>query len=282
MANSKADQTGVCIEIAGFGLRLETDDVFLSEALKRRYSPFLSEAEAASVRVALQVIWVDTGSNAEIDPQMHADGMTFSKGRCQGWVDLRRGLGEMELRSPVPLREIDYFLRLIYALQGYRSGGFLLHSAGIMHRGWAFTFFGPSGSGKTTVARASLPRTILSDDLVLLLPEEGIWRAHATPFWNPSEMQPRPGSGWLGGLFRLEQDQRVQFEPLRRSEALGEVIACAPAIPRNPDLAAGLIERASTLLKAVPAYRMHFLPDGTFWEAIERLMEEIELKEPDR
>ena len=68
--------------------------------------------------------------------------------------------------------EVEYFLRVIYALLVFQAGGLLFHAAGIVRDGQCYLFFGHSGSGKTTVARLSSTDLVLNDDLVVLIPRQ--------------------------------------------------------------------------------------------------------------
>jgi hypothetical protein len=135
-------------------------------------------------------------------------------------------------------------------------------------------FFGHSGSGKTTVARVSRDDIVLNDDLLLLIPGNSgenrkiRWIANATPFWNPTQVSPSNHSGPVVGLYRLVQDIEVYLEPMGAGQALAELISNIPVIPDDPSRIEILLNRVNEFLESVPAYRLHFLPDDSFWNVI--------------
>ncbi|HEX7975650.1 MAG TPA: hypothetical protein VF498_14665, partial [Anaerolineales bacterium] len=110
---------------------------------------------------------------------------------------------------------------------------------------------------------------VVNDDLMLLLPDRAGWMAHATPFWNPSQVQPTRQCAPPAGLYRLEQSLQVALEPLGLSEALAEWAASVPVISSDPGRTGELLGRGLRFLQTVPAYRLHFLPDASFWQAVD-------------
>jgi hypothetical protein len=103
---------------------------------------------------------------------------------------------------------------------------------------------------------------------LVLLPESGGWRAHATPFWNPTQVPPGGQSGKLAGLYRLAQDPQVFLETMTPAQALAEAVSSVPVIPEDPARALTLLARLQQLVRSVPVYRLHFRKDPTFWEVI--------------
>jgi hypothetical protein len=163
---------------------------------------------------------------------------------------------------------VDYFLRVVFALVVFQAGGMMIHGAGILHKGSGYLFFGHSGSGKTTVSRSSVKDEVLNDDLVALIPQENTWRMYSTPFWNPTQVEPKPLAAPLATMYRLVQDKSVFLEPFKPGQALAEFVANIPIIPSNPAQSGILMERCLNLLERVPAHQLHFLPDDSFWRAI--------------
>jgi len=154
-------------------------------------------------------------------------------------------------------------------LLAFEAGGALFHAAAILHSGRAYAYFGHSGSGKSTVARLSAPDVVLNDDLVLLMPGEGAWQAHATPFWNQFHGQNPAPPAPLAGLFRLVQDRQVLLERMETAHAAAEMIASLPVVSADRARGVQLIQRCQAILERVPAYRLHFLPDASFWSLVE-------------
>lgn len=258
----------VRVSIAGLTVALTCDAETLTGRLRERYRLFRTDQPAdihASVRVAgsrRTSALLDTGTTFR-------DGVLyFTAPGYDGTIDVEAGRADLTISSQYPAEEVEYFLRVIYALLAFQRGGLLFHAAGIVRNGRGYLFFGHSGSGKTTVARLSADDVVLNDDLVLLMPAEDGWRAYATPFWNPSQVQPTRQNAPLAAMFRLIQSKEVSVETLRPSQAVAEIISNVPIIPDDPQRTPGLLVRSRELLRTVPAYRLYFLPDDSFWHAV--------------
>jgi hypothetical protein len=275
----------LALVIAGVGVTIICPETSWLERLKDRYHPFLGK-ESSFLTLQVQRCShpaPDFVHSDEISFQGQAT--TLHSQTYHGFINTQAGTAQICTRVDHPIEDIDYFLRVTYALLSFRAGGFLLHGAGIIHQGKGYLFFGHSGAGKTTVARLSIGDQILNDDLVILLPssfmpevgtekqvENGFpgWAIHATPFWNPTQVKPSPVSVNLAGMFHLIQDKRVYLEPLRTGQALAELVASIPLIPMDVKHGDTILDRIESLQKQVPIYNLHFLPDASFWRVIER------------
>ncbi|HEX6306199.1 MAG TPA: hypothetical protein VFZ76_18510 [Anaerolineales bacterium] len=274
MNNNATASNSLKIAVAGLTVKLLCEDAALLNVLVQRYRDFVSERPAhleASVWVTgrqRSSSLLDTGVKFEQSV------LRFTAAGYEGFIDARAGRAELHLSSHQPVEEIEYFLRIIYALLAFDNQGLLFHAAGIVRADQAYLFFGHSGAGKTTAARVSAGHLVLNDDLVLLIPEEAgdgsntAWMVYGTPFWNPSQVKPASQGAQAAGLFRLVQDERVFIEPMRKGYALAELISNVPVIPDDPDRNDDLIVRCLDLLGSLPAYRLHFLPDDSFWRVI--------------
>jgi len=187
----------------------------------------------------------------------------------RGVIDESSGRGQLEVKSSHPEDSVDYYLRAVYALMAFRAGGLLFHAAGIVRNHRAYLFYGHSGSGKTTVARLSPDSLVLNDDLVLLLPHDGGWQVHATPFWNPSQVRPTRQSAPLVGVYRLVQSKDVFLRKMSTAQSLAELVSNVPIIPEDSSRSSELLSRGIRLLETVPAYQLHFLPDDSFWNVVD-------------
>lgn len=265
----RTTQHSCSLSIAGLTVCVSSDSTALVDRLCRRYQAF-SGLGAAHLAVRVQV----TGRrriSALLDTGMvFRDGLLhFTAPGYEGFIDEEGGVAELSLSSMQPVEDVDYFLRVAYALLAFRAGGLLFHAAGIVRGGGAYLFFGPSGGGKTTVARLSPDDLVLNDDLVLLMPRADGWEAYATPFWNPSQVRsPGPCSAPLAGMFRLVQDTAVYLEEMGPARALAELVSSVPVISADPARSLELLEVGRCLGDAVPVYRLHFLPDASFWDVV--------------
>jgi len=247
------------------------DDAALANDLRQRYREF---AEGVHVRLAVCVRvngQSRTTSLLDISPVLSDGLVRFNTPGYEGLIDERNGAGWLTLSSAMPVEDVDYFLRVAFAVLAFRAGGLLFHAAGLVRDGRGYIFFGYSGSGKTTVARLSPDAVVLNDDLLLLLPAgpgRG-WTVHATPFWNPSQVSPAgPLSAPLAAMFRLVQDRQVYLEDMEPGQALAELIASVPVISTDPSRLSELLERSRRLAASVQIARLHFLPDASFWSVV--------------
>jgi hypothetical protein len=258
--------------IAGLSVRIDSRSQLLLDRLSVRYHGFTRENAVHDRPAPFEVLVVlDSGSPPQDHPAPDAkfseERIIFNLPGYRGTIDPEAS-AELTIASHTPVRGVDYFLRVVLSALAYRSGGLLLHAAGIVRDGRAFLFFGRSGSGKTTVARNAPGDLVLNDDLVLLQPESGRWMAYGTPFTNPSQTRPSAGSAPAAALLRLVQSQQVLIEPLTGARALAELVACVPVLNASP---APPLERCRMLLLSVPAYDLHLRPDPSFWEVIETI-----------
>lgn len=259
---------GLSISIANIGVSLECNDASVIDRLNNRWAAF-----AGTDRIALIArIHIDPDRDpVSIDrPAAFRNGsLQFTSTSYAGYIDPAQGVGVLTISNGQPLEDIEYFLRVAYALLIFRAGGLLMHAAGIVRDDRAFLFFGPSGSGKSTAAQHSPNDVILNDDLVALLPIDDHWAAYATPFWNQPQLRPNdPQHAVLVGLYRLIQDRSVYLETISSAQATAEIIASTPMIPGDPDRNTDLLERVNRIGRTLPVYGLHFLPDDSFWSVI--------------
>lgn len=266
--------TMIDLAIAGIGIRIYCNHPHITDQLRSRYSDFPASSQPKFE--SWVILEGDIRSHALLDTGVvfRDQVLYFTAKGYTGQIDIKKYRGELNLSSKQPLEDIDYFLRVICALLAFENGGVMFHAAGVVRAGRAFLFFGHSGAGKTTAARLSANALILNDDLLVLLPRDrsadspNRWTAYATPFWNPTQVRPTSESAPVAGLFRLVQDRKVFLEPMSKAQALAEFLSNVPVIPDDPHRNAVLIARSLQLLDDIPAFRLHFLPDDSFWTVI--------------
>lgn len=267
-----ASLTTCSLAMAGIGVTIVCSDPHVAAAARERYAHFPADAP-------IQLVAEITVVERAVTPSLLDAPLCFRNiityfGVDAGieYVDVERGQARLTIRADHALEEVEYFLRIVYALLVFRAGGLLFHAAGIVRRDRGYLFFGYSGSGKTTVARLSPHDRVLNDDLVVLLPAARGWIVHATPFSNPTQVQPvGPCSAPIAALLRLVQNTTVHLEAVTPAQGLAEIVASVPVISTDPDRSFLLLERCQRLLREVPIYRLHFLPDDSFWPAVETI-----------
>jgi hypothetical protein len=232
----------------------------------------VSESAASLLTCHLHFAFTAGAAPATWPFEFQAGRLHFAADYYTGTIDLAQQQGQLTFTSLHPFEAADYFVRTALALLAFEAGGLLFHAAGLAYHDRGYAFFGYSGSGKTTVARLSPHARLLNDDLVVLLPQAAGWNMHATPFSNPTQVQPAGRQRVpLTALYRLVQDRRVFLEALDPAVAIAEVVASSPIVCADPDRAFALLDRAAQLTRAVPVQRLHFLPDASFWDVIDPL-----------
>lgn len=237
----------------------------LIQLMTARYRAFLVD-HLSLLNLTVEVL----GDRSLFETNLNINGaaVQFNSPGIKGAIDFESQSGNITLDVKRPFEAVDYCLRVVYSILAYRSGGILLHAAGIVKNAQAYLFTGHSGSGKTTIALVSEDASVLNDDLVMLLKNENKWLVYGTPFWNPTQVKPNHGHALLGGIYFLVQDKIVFLEVPSYGQALAEIISNVPVISVAPEYANGLICLGSKILGETSYYRLHFLPDSSFWELV--------------
>ncbi|MDD5467596.1 MAG: hypothetical protein PHS96_07300 [Anaerolineales bacterium] len=259
---------GLSLRVGGLVCAIQTNHPELSTVLREHYADFICEA-APDFVVEVSLVGGRMAWTPRVSLDFSGRRVRLSSTGCEGVIDLASKRGELRLDRERAAEDVDYFLRVVYAMLAFEAGGWMAHAAGVVRRGRAHLFFGHSGSGKTTVSRLSQGQLVLNDDLVLILPVDEGWQVHGTPFWNPTQVRPGPGSAPLGGIYFLVQDKCVFLEPTTPGLALAELVSNAPVIPEDSRRNTELLARCASLLRDAAVYRLHFLPDDSFWAAID-------------
>jgi hypothetical protein len=263
------------IIIAGIKLAITCNHSRLCNLLGQRYKTFMTQLNA---EFNILVTWKRTGQTGDFIPPVYSftnNGIHLARPGYTGFIDLTSHRADLEISLSTPVEAVDYFLRVVYALLIFEASGIMMHGAGILHKGKGYLFFGQSGSGKTTVSKASVDDIVLNDDLVVILPQDHDWMMYATPFWNPTQVVPKPIGAPLSAMYRLVQDKSVFIAPFKPGQALAEIMANIPIISSDTHLGNLLLDRCMILLRDVPTYKLHFLPDNTFWQTIDMQQKDL-------
>ncbi len=277
MKEGLSSNASLGLTIAGLTFQIQCPDRELLVQLADHYVDFLKPVDrpddllgAADIHAVVEVVKRSGGLDDLSRYISFGDGLLRVGGPdAEGFIDGASGRAELCFSSQHAFEITDYFLRVALAVAAFRAGGLMLHAAGIVHKGKAHLFFGHSGSGKTTVARLSDGGKVLNDDLVVLMPADGAWQAHATPFWNPSQVRPSAGQARLVSFYRLVQDKRVFIQQMQTSQAVAELISNVPVLSADPNCSLDLLDRVQALAQNYPVVHLHFLPDSTFWQVID-------------
>jgi len=186
----------------------------------------------------------------------------------EGRIELSNYSGKLNLSGADPFIGADYFLRVAAAALAYQHGGLMVHAAGIAREKAAYLFVGKSGIGKTTVARNSPTGSVLNDDLLFLQPQENYWLVFSAPFYNQTQVKPTSNQAMLKGIYFLVQDKKVYLEEINQTSAVAELLANVPVLSQNSQMLSEIFSRCNRIVNAVHPYRLHFLPDDSFWKVV--------------
>ncbi len=265
----RGDPVRLTLATGNLALTLEVREAGLASILQERYADFLQPVSPELVIELISERGRRVGQGEVPRVEIDLNRLAAITHRMSIEVDYVGRHGWILLDSDHLAADMEISLRYIFSLSAFRAGGLLLHGAGVVHASSGYLFLGPSGAGKSTVARLSGNDTILNDDLVYVWKDRANWVIAGTPFTHRDQNPPTASAADLKGMYRLVQDQRVYLEPLHLSQAVAEIIANTPVLPRSPALAPGLVDRSKQLLGDVPLVRLHFLPDRSFWDLIE-------------
>lgn len=256
------------------------DDEFANQLIEERYNNFLS-VKNPSLYVDINVRPIESpslleGSQVAIEHSVNGDSLYFNgfKGDIEGYIDLSSGK-VVGTTIRVPFR-FDALLRILYSLWLVKSGGFLLHAAGVKDNDDAYVFSGVSGSGKTTVARLSEDNKVIqNDELIAIKSFNGSYQVYGTPFMGEFARGGQNCTGDLRQIFLLKKDNRNFLAPLDQGQRLKELFQCILFFGENTNLLNTLFNLCTDIAEKIPFYQLHFLPDRSFWKCI-KTMEVIE------
>ena len=210
------------------------------------------------------------------------DGVDLAGWRLVGRLELgdpiRGSLGVACAEDLLRMGDLENYLRFLVAHRLLALGGLLMHSACVVHRGWAYLFVGRSGAGKTTVASLALEAglTVLSDDMNALI--RGIRaseppRAYKLPFAGTlGQRITQSGDHPLRAICWLDKGDRLGVTSLRGAKAVAHLAACAPYVNGDPFRVGRLLQTLEHFVAILPTVVLTF-PRGV--DAV-RAIEEVD------
>ncbi len=284
-ARPAAGTRGVRVQLDRIRIDLAGLDERRAEELLQRYAPYSLDApshEAGALRIEVGLedrdYFIDPPARPEFNPVFLAvdgDRIRYLGYKIAGWFDSRGDAGQLLLARGCyepDLRAFENYVRAAVAWRAATLGGALIHAASAVRHGRAYLFYGESGAGKSTLAASTRRATIVSDDLSLVLPDEGgRLSLVGTPFRGTyEEGAPVQGIFPLAAGFRLVQAALPEVRSVSRTRAMAELVGNLPfvaeAFGRRRDLMDG-IEKA---FAPIPLAHLHFLKDDSYWDAIDR------------
>lgn len=222
------------------------------------------------------LINVDDKSQAVVDfdylrlPEvtLHNDVLKVVHPHYEGLYSLQEEKGTVWVNGPNALAA---FLRTLLPVILLERDGLALHSSCILKNNRAYIFTGPSGSGKSTVVKLTKNPVLYSDEVTLLRrSQNGNFKVHYAPFRSEYYTPYQPPTDNIAGVFFLRHGSRVFVEAVTKSSALPELMANVflPISEVHP-FAEKIFHLCCDFLGAVPAGKLHFKQDGTFWRSID-------------
>jgi hypothetical protein len=167
---------------------------------------------------------------------------------------------------------VENTLRIAVAYDLLAAGGALLHGAAVVAGDGVVVFVGHSGAGKSTLSglAASEGKTILSDDLVALLPSPGGTVVAGLPLGGDFRTRVPGIALRLRALALIEKGDSVRFKPLGAARTLGPCFACCPFINHDPYRGERALDNLAALLAGIRAGSLHFPRTGPLWTELVR------------
>jgi hypothetical protein len=206
--------------------------------------------------------------------------------RPLGRISLRRDRGEMGLPLLDRAWRLDEERELVAeALQAFvkaclqccllKSGGSMLHAAGVAFEGKGYAFVGHTGSGKTTLTRGLPESSILGDDLVAMREEGAGFVLYGTP-WPGRE----GGKVALGGLplraiCNLHPELSTGLRRMSAVDAVAELSVNAPRLGYEGE-EEELLAIFSSVASTLPIYQLSMRLEDDLVSWLEKLQEEEE------
>ena len=267
MAVKKAAPASLTLEIAGLVADFKSDSAGIINVLKGRYG-FFAGGGRPDCRFEVSAY---AGRQNPFKPAISAGKHTLcvKRGDFEAALDLRTGKGT--LKAAPTEQCLDAFLRSFLSSRLLSSGGYMLHSAGIVKKGRAYLFLGKSGAGKSTLSRlaAGAGAEVISDEINMLRPSGRGFRVYGSPFWGEMRADGRPGSWPLGGIFILKKARANRILACAKAEALRLLLRCLLNFDKSPAAGAAAIGNAASLLGKSVFRRLEFTKaDAGFLELI--------------
>ena len=179
------------------------------------------------------------------------DGLLRIEGaEALGWLDPSARRGEA-FEDPM-LVGVDGLVRAALATDVLDRGGCLLHAAAVEVEGLAHLAPGRSGAGKSTFA--ALAGNPLTDELAAVIPTDGTFEVHGTPWWRA-----RAGAAALGAIYRLAWGGEGVV-PLGRAAALRHLVANLVLPVDGPGERRRAFTAAAAMAAAAPFAQLAFRP----------------------
>lgn len=254
------------VEIGSIPISLRAADSEFLDALRRRYSGFLSDS-SPEAEFDLDISSTVLISDDDVQVRMEGREWVVQRGDFLARWDPESGRGRIrQNRNPYA---VDSVLRIVHSLILARRGGFLLHAASGIYDGKAYVFSGISGAGKTTMTRLAPRDVVLLTDEVSYIRRDGDkYLAFGTPFAGELARAGENCAAPVAGLFFLEKGRSNRFDALSASHAVPRLMRNILFFAHDRNLVEQIFATACDFVSRVRVYELAFYPDARVWDEI--------------
>lgn len=255
-------------------LREEYKDVFLE-----RYSYFLSDSRNFDFTIKIEEkednFLKDETGYLKLEESFEEGKKVLLSTSFKGYAADKEGVSVL-VSSPV-CNKTSYFTRLenhfrwIVANEIMKRGGFLLHSSGIAKGNESFLFFGTSGDGKSTIVELGKGRggKVLSDDLIIVSPENDGFVAYGAPFFGVLPQKEKGKMPYkIKSVYRLRKSDDTFVKQISKGVALGLLVSHCQFVFNEKIRNEILIPIVIKFLEKVSCFELYFRKDESFWDLI--------------
>ena len=239
-----------------FGLNIQSKAIH--EVLSSAWRAFVTaETPEVDIRVTLSRSSVQTGPREMPQPRLDKSGnYRIETGDLQAVIAADGRSAEVEGSSDrFPIESV---VKLVLARRLLEKGGLLVHGIGLAAGENGALFVADSGEGKSTLGEWSVKGglTRLADELVAVIPHNGGFELHGTP-WNIGQ----PTSTALRLLGTLGWSGEPRFDTASSSLLAPKLLSNTLLFDTSPVGRARVFQASSELLNAVTCVKLYFAPD---------------------
>ncbi len=268
------------VGFSGLSIKIEGLNDDLKTRLVERYEGYSENDNRALSTLRVYYgkdcfIKPDEEGMLKIDEKENEDGIFILSQDFSGFINKDKSEGFVLLNGDkepkILLLAIEGFIMRVFCLLALEKGGFFLHSCGMVKENRAYIFYGPSGSGKSAIATLSPELGILSDDLVLIIPENGKYYASSTPFWGAIARAMRiKGIFEIAGVYKLVKSSETEMKKIDTIKALTTMFASSfmGSLSQKRNLI--LFDNIKKFLKSQEVYELKLPLQPVFWDLISR------------
>jgi len=255
-------------------LRVEYKNGFLE-----RYSHFLSDDPKYDLAIKIEEkednFLKDETGYLKLEESFEKGKKVLLSTSFKGYEADKEGVSVL-VSSPV-CNETTYFTRLenhfrwFIADEIMKRGGFLLHSSGIAKGNESILFFGTSGDGKSTIVELGKGKggKVLSDDLIIVSPEDDGYVAYGAPFFGVLPQKEKEKMPYkIKSVYRLRKSDDTFVKQISKGVALGLLVSHCQFVFNEKTRNEILIPIVIKFLEKVSCYELYFRKDDSFWDLI--------------